>query len=66
MLVALFIASLLAVLASGIRGDADGIVIRMPGVKPQRKDTYLCTSLRLPDRATNGNLCLCLVQGCEV
>jgi len=30
----------------------EGIVIKMPGVKPTRPDTYLCTSVKLGDKPT--------------
>ena len=51
------IVSILAILFIGVvtavKGS-DDITIRMPGVKPSKPDTYLCTGHKLPNKPTNG------------
>lgn len=50
------IVSILAILFIGVvtavKGS-DDITIRMPGVKPSKPDTYLCTGHKLPNKPTN-------------
>jgi len=48
----IFLVVLLVKVVTAANGS-DEIVIRMPGVKPARPDTYLCTGHKLPDKPTN-------------
>ena len=49
--------SVIAVWAFGVDGKSNSITIRMPGVKPMKRDTYLCTSHKLPPQPTSGKFC---------
>jgi len=42
--------SLTSALVFGVDGKSESIAIRMPGVKPLKRDTYLCTSHKLPNK----------------
>jgi len=45
--------SFIAVWVVGVNGKSNCIAIRMPGVKPMKRDTYLCTSHKLPPQPTS-------------
>ena len=49
----IFLVVLLVKVVAAANGS-DEIDIRMPGVKPARPETYLCTGHKLPDKPTNG------------
>lgn len=49
----LLLVTLLFVGNAVAKNVGDGVTVRMPGVRPNKPDTYLCTGHKLPNKPTN-------------